>query len=491
MRCKQCEYRLWNLPSRVCPECGTDFLPSEFEFIANSVAFHCPHCQQSYFGTGEKGHLVPYEFECVSCRRSINMDEMVLIPTEGVEEEQTNVDTMPWLERSKRGVVKSWFSTVRRALVQPGRLIRTVPAEGSTAAALWFALLTNTFIALVALGPFVLIPLVMGLTSSGASRGGAVVSMGFAYFGVVVGGATFATLVFLALWGFSTHAILRVTGKTEGTLGRTFQSLGFSAGANAVSAVPCIGFYFGWIWWVVSAVIMVRVGQQVRTWRAAFAVASFPVIVILLIGGLYASLFYSMSSGGGVFGTTFYMVGHDTQNVLSGLQFYADDHLGHGPDHAVELFAGDYVASWDFVASSTDTTEDDVPVVDIDLARFAMLPQNRREELVKKMLDALPVELIAHRFGDFVFVYHGIDMNNCDPWLWTVVLSPDPDVNTVDTATVVVAGLCSGTAMSLAGSTFTTALAEQNNIRAKYKLAPLPDLRFVTHAKPVVAGGSP
>lgn len=66
MRCKKCDYRLWNLPSRVCPECGQPFRPSEFEFPVNSVQFRCPHCNQSYYGTGEKGHLVPIEFECVS-----------------------------------------------------------------------------------------------------------------------------------------------------------------------------------------------------------------------------------------------------------------------------------------------------------------------------------------------------------------------------------------------------------------------------------------
>ena len=154
-------------------------------------------------------------------------------------------------------------------------------------------------------------------------------------------------------------------------------------------------------------------------------------------------------------------------------------------------WGGDYLGSMAFVTMATDTTEDDVPVVDTNLAKFDMLPQNRRDELVKKTLDVLPAEMIAHRFGDFVFVHHGIDMNNCDPWLWLVILSPDPDTNTVDMTGSVMAGLCSGTAMSLDGSTFTIALAEQNNIRAKHNLPPLPDPRLVTHAKPVVAGGSP
>ena len=63
MRCKNCDYRLWNLVSRQCPECGTEFLPHEFEFVLNSVRFCCPYCQQDYYGTGDKGHLEPIEFE--------------------------------------------------------------------------------------------------------------------------------------------------------------------------------------------------------------------------------------------------------------------------------------------------------------------------------------------------------------------------------------------------------------------------------------------
>ncbi len=139
MRCKKCDYRLWNLPSRVCPECGQPFRPSEFEFPINSVQFRCPHCNQSYYGTGEKGHLVPIELECVSCHRHIHMDEMVLLPTEGIEEEQTKVDTMPWLERDKRGAVRAWFASVRMALVTPGRLIHTVPESTPVSSAVWFA----------------------------------------------------------------------------------------------------------------------------------------------------------------------------------------------------------------------------------------------------------------------------------------------------------------------------------------------------------------
>ena len=59
MHCRNCEYALWNLTTRECPECGTAFRPSEYEFVPQSVRFCCPHCDHPYYGTGEKGHIEP------------------------------------------------------------------------------------------------------------------------------------------------------------------------------------------------------------------------------------------------------------------------------------------------------------------------------------------------------------------------------------------------------------------------------------------------
>ncbi len=86
MRCTSCDYALWNLKTRRCPECGRAFRPGDYEFVPNSVQFCCPHCNQAYYGTGPKGHLVPEEFDCVRCSRRIGMDEMALLPAEGVDE---------------------------------------------------------------------------------------------------------------------------------------------------------------------------------------------------------------------------------------------------------------------------------------------------------------------------------------------------------------------------------------------------------------------
>ena len=101
MRCKGCDYPLWDIAARACPECGLPFRPSDYEFAINSVRFCCPHCHQSYYGTGQKGLLVPSRFHCVSCARLVDLDEMVVLPREGVPESVSIPDRMPWLERHR------------------------------------------------------------------------------------------------------------------------------------------------------------------------------------------------------------------------------------------------------------------------------------------------------------------------------------------------------------------------------------------------------
>ena len=66
MRCQNCNYTLWNLTTRECPECGTPFLPSAQDFQPNSVRFCCPGCDQDYYGTSPRGHLVPSAFSLPS-----------------------------------------------------------------------------------------------------------------------------------------------------------------------------------------------------------------------------------------------------------------------------------------------------------------------------------------------------------------------------------------------------------------------------------------
>ncbi|MBT8486072.1 MAG: hypothetical protein KJO43_10865, partial [Phycisphaerae bacterium] len=194
MRCTGCNYPLWNLKARACPECGLAFCPSEHEFLPNSVRFCCPHCDQSYYGTDGRGHLVPSAFACVSCGRDVEMDAMVLRPAEGVAEAQTRVDDHPWLERANRGVMRGWFATIGRAMVAPGRLMRATPAEGSLGSAWWFIIATSIIVFGLGIGiPFFVIGLIAAFASGDWMEP---VLIGASF----VGGGVVFTLLMVAVW---------------------------------------------------------------------------------------------------------------------------------------------------------------------------------------------------------------------------------------------------------------------------------------------------
>ncbi len=78
MRCLKCDYSLFDIRERICPECGEPFALSSHVFDHCGVRFCCPHCDQQYYGTDLNGHLVPREFQCCRCRNRVSMHEMIV-----------------------------------------------------------------------------------------------------------------------------------------------------------------------------------------------------------------------------------------------------------------------------------------------------------------------------------------------------------------------------------------------------------------------------
>ncbi len=294
MRCRTCTYPLWNITARQCPECGAAFKPSDQDFVPNSVRFCCPHCMQSYYGTGAKGHLEPSSFTCVSCSRPITMDECILLPTEGVAEEQTKPVRMPWLERADSNIFKAWWQTTMMSMSAPVRLMKAMPVETSGWRAFWYAALTSTGYNLFSIVPcclFVaLVPFLAG--AGGGGRGGALNMLGV--LAVMAAGTIVFNIAYIGLWILSTQGLLRLTGPTPHTTARTSQALSYSCGPYVLAAIPVLGIYItmwvGWIWWMVAAILMLREGQKVSGKRAAFAVLTFPILCIIIVVGGYVGL---------------------------------------------------------------------------------------------------------------------------------------------------------------------------------------------------------
>ncbi len=90
--------------------------------------------------------------------------------------------------------------------------------------------------------------------------------------------------------------------------------------------------------------------------------------------------------------------------------------------------------------------------------------------------------IVAHRVGDYVFTYHGIDLATALPRLWLVVQSHDPRSNKScwPLGTVHV-GQADGLVRSFPVEALSSKLNQQNELRIQLGLPPLPDPCTVWH----------
>jgi len=285
MQCKSCGYHLWNISSRACPECGEGFLPEDYDFVPNAVAFCCPHCDQNYFGTDEHGHLNPKTFECIGCQTSIDLNEMVLRPGPGYEADAATVWEHPWEDRGSRpSTFRAWYRTAWAAMIRPKELVQQGFVQNKKSGHWRFLLCNSLLIYLLGFGTIFLSLITVALTAGGGNTfaGGMIAAIGgMALFGVLIN--FFTVLVF----GAVAHGSLRLFGKPQGTLSDTYRCYCYSNGVTAMMAVPICGFYLlswvGGIWWMVSAIIMLMEVHKVSGFKATMAVLIFPIMMLVLV----------------------------------------------------------------------------------------------------------------------------------------------------------------------------------------------------------------
>jgi predicted RNA-binding Zn-ribbon protein involved in translation (DUF1610 family) len=494
VRCQTCGYSLWNIAARECPECGASFLPSEFEFVPGTVRFQCPHCGHDYYGSGDRGHLSPRSFTCEECKAAIDIDGMVLLPESGLSEEDTEPGVMPWIERKRRGLLKAFLGTILLAMTRPARLMRGVPKSASVGEALVFGIAMSA----VTLALGLALPTIGYWAWNALVWGWGPEFWEILWMAVMVAFAFFFVAGIIPLWAVCSHAVLRVTGGTRYSVDRTLQALGYSAGANVISAVPFVGWMLGGLWWSVSAVIMLSTGQKVHAGRAVVAVLALPAAIAVSVGvavGL-ASWWASTTLTFGPMGGGWAGLQLEASAVHNGLIAHALSNNQQGPAHALKLLADGNVQTYGwrtgsaFCHPATLTTPDDVPVGDGTLKALQMMDQLTRQQKLDPILEDLPEGIIAHRLGDFVFTYHGAVFDGRDADFWVLVMLPDPEINGTpapDDSVLIGTGEYLSDLWEIPYSSLVEALKEQNEYRATIGLPPLPDLLTVTHGEPALA----
>jgi hypothetical protein len=299
MRCHRCDYPLWAVEARACPECGDPFRPSEYEFALGAVRFECPHCRTAYFGTSPEGHLEPRAFECVGCHRSIEMDAMVVMPVGAVDVSSELIKPTIWEQPEHPGGWR-WWMAARQLLFSPstfGRLIRRTGPTGPAwrfAVRGWLVMWVLSLVLTVVVGG-------LGLDFSPVTRNASVSQrIVERLIALVVLFPTFAG--WTVLTALIEHGIARALTERPGPLTATLQVKLYASGATSVLMAVgvvypahLVAFPLVVISQIAIAAILYRHVHRTTTGRGVVIAATFQLCLLGLCVGMVLLLAISFT----------------------------------------------------------------------------------------------------------------------------------------------------------------------------------------------------
>ncbi|MCW5768214.1 MAG: YIP1 family protein [Phycisphaeraceae bacterium] len=493
MFCKVCNYALWNLKERTCPECGTGFAPSQFRFRPNSIRFLCPHCSQQYYGTSSTGHLVPREFDCVSCHNRIDMDRMVLVPEAGIDERQTRARGNPWLDRTGRPRIADWFRATVMSLFAPVPLIAATDDHAPPRRTLAYAVLTAAIASATSLIMpfFVLLPILapLGINANGIE------ALAIYALGVLASGLLMYAIV--PLYAAIAHLIL-LGGSPKRPFRTTLHAVALSSGGNMLWGIPLFGFMTGpagLIWWGVSLSIMLRAVHRVRAPRAFLAGLGPPIALCLL--GLIAfilMIIWSLSLASAATAA----IGQPVQAQVTSVETAWTSAAATSERHVGSLILDGTLPAAIAIAPAFSQTSA-VIAAGIDLsASLSTMTDEQREALAASLDASLTPDIIAYRIGDLIVIR---DVPNPTPSssLWRVAYSPEPTANPAFAQMAASTQLAIGTPVPFtsqmiggpSNASIGPSITEQNRIRASHGLPPLPPLETILAGSPFTTTSAP
>ncbi len=463
VRCRSCDYPLWKTTRRECPECGSPFAPSEYEFRPATVAFRCPHCAQAYYGTSPRGHLEPTAFDCPQCGKAITMDEMSVEPAQGFDESQTGGTINPWMARRELGLFRAWFRSVLRILGAPTEFLRGIPKSAPVSDAVLFAGITATLGG--ALGLLIILFLLVLKLTVGA---GSTMTMSALLLQVTVAGANILVAIVSALVaGFVAHLMLVVLRGAPHGLGRSMQPILYAHGAtNALNLVICsCSAVLSPIWWCVAMARMLREAQGAPLWKTT--TASIIAAIVWFTASFSSAYIVASLSGGrlsGLNGIAVVTSSSTTTSGADGVRLFEDSAPFPTPLDAVAVGAVDIEDFLEFVAPAGEP----VRIGSMDRTMLTDASPDALRDAGAELAARLPTGNTPFRLERAIFTYRDADQSS-KAWL-IIVLPSDPGDPEARWSVV-----RKSDRVDYDVETFAKRLVRENARRRDLKLPPLPD----------------
>jgi len=484
MRCRTCSYSLWNLAAGACPECGSSFKPSDFDFVPHSVMFCCPKCNQSYFGSDSRGHLVPPSFQCVSCQSPVVMDEMILRAAPGVGEFGGQIDAVPWEDRVRFPWYEGFATTVWWSLSKPSRLGAAIGVRASLRSAIVFDTVMMLVYSVAGIGVYALLGFLFGLsqqkTPFSLMRMLTAFSTGFVI--LAIASIVFSVLALL-VWSALAHLIVKVSGGSNKGFSTTLACLCYAGGCRIFGWIPCLGQYLltiGVLWQFVSATLMMRRAHGISTGRAAASVLAAPLLGLGLIAAGIIFLFSGLSTAvraipslPQVPSAPAEFAFQEAKDVSTALKEWRESR-GVWPSHAIQLVDGSGMLGPEDLFLGPSSTEDNrVAVANRPLTMFNILSKKDQAMVLNRMIaDQASSPWDSYRLADYLFCFEGVDPN-ARPEGWVAVVWPREAREMFAGGVVITA---SGLVEKIDAQVWPEALSQENQARAAQGLSPLPDL---------------
>jgi hypothetical protein len=192
-----------------------------------------------------------------------------------------------WSDRRQVGRWRAFWCVIGYSLATPSRIGNTMTQKRDLRGALWFSFLCLCFAILGWPLIFIAFTLPFVGTARSISGSGGVIVLSVLFLLAMWVVLVLAQQLFVLMWGFMTHGLIRMTGRARRPLGHTLSATQYCSGTFILSWFPLCGMHLSLIsivWMAVAMVSALAALHKISRWRTALAVLVPPAIMFSILG---------------------------------------------------------------------------------------------------------------------------------------------------------------------------------------------------------------